>query len=185
MSDYIVNPIKKVLSVRIYLPKKTCDFLGGHQLKKHPVFSDGLWLIQCFTNSFDYHSLVLILTFVFTGSIQACVQSLALSVALRGGFPGPEQSQVQNELYFLIECVSRYIVCPVKVYWKLANSHNSLHYAELLKIINFVSVHLISFCRLVLVGPSMVDRRRGKEPSRASPLRFVHKSLILDLMRRG
>ena len=92
------------------------ELLGGHQLKKHPVFSDGLWLIQCFTNSFDYHSLVLILTFVFTGSIQACVQSLALSVALRGGFPGPEQSQVQNELYFLIECVSRYIVCPVKVY---------------------------------------------------------------------
>ena len=26
VSDYIVNPIKKVLSVRIYLPKKTCDF---------------------------------------------------------------------------------------------------------------------------------------------------------------
>ena len=26
VSDYIVNPIKKVLSVRIYLLKKTCDF---------------------------------------------------------------------------------------------------------------------------------------------------------------
>ena len=33
--DYIVNPIKKVLSVRIYLPKNLW-FLGGHQLKKTP-----------------------------------------------------------------------------------------------------------------------------------------------------
>ena len=38
MSDYIVNPIKKVLSVEIYLPKK-----GGHQLKKTPCirFTNG------------------------------------------------------------------------------------------------------------------------------------------------
>ena len=33
MSDYKVNPIKKVLSVRTSLPKKL-DFLGGSQLKK-------------------------------------------------------------------------------------------------------------------------------------------------------
>ena len=30
VSDYIVNPIKKDLSVRIYLPAGTKDFLGGN-----------------------------------------------------------------------------------------------------------------------------------------------------------
>ena len=47
MSDYIVNAIKKVLSVRIYLPKKTWDFKGGSQLKKkHPVYISQFYLVK-------------------------------------------------------------------------------------------------------------------------------------------
>ena len=34
MSDYVVSPIKKVLSVRIYLLKKKLVIFRGHQLKK-------------------------------------------------------------------------------------------------------------------------------------------------------
>ena len=38
MSDYIVNPFEKVLSVRIYLPADTYNFLGGTSEKNHPVY---------------------------------------------------------------------------------------------------------------------------------------------------
>ena len=37
MSDYIVNPVEKVLSVRIYLPTGTGFFWVGTVKKKHPV----------------------------------------------------------------------------------------------------------------------------------------------------
>ena len=37
MSDYIVNPIKKVLNVRIYLPKKLVIFSGA-PVKKNTLY---------------------------------------------------------------------------------------------------------------------------------------------------
>ena len=57
MSDYIVNPIRKVLSVRIYLPKKTCDF-RGRQLKKTPCMysvGDPWKLALCYIFNHNRH----------------------------------------------------------------------------------------------------------------------------------
>ena len=64
VSDYIVNPIKKVLSVEIYLPKK-----GGHQLKKTPcMFTDHL------SKATEYQHLGLLPTMSSPGGPYLCLE---------------------------------------------------------------------------------------------------------------